>query len=41
MGIPPGFQYTFILLEALNGPLVGKFKKRKHALEWVRNSFGS
>jgi tRNA nucleotidyltransferase (CCA-adding enzyme) len=41
MGIPPGFRYTFILLEALNGQLDGKFKNRKEALEWVKKSFVS
>lgn len=41
MGIPPGFRYTFILLEALNGQLDGKFKSRTQALEWVRKSFVS
>jgi tRNA nucleotidyltransferase (CCA-adding enzyme) len=39
MGITPGFRYTFILLEALNGQLDGKFKNRKEALEWVKKSF--
>ncbi len=41
MGIPPGFRYTFILLEALNGQLDGKFKSRKEALDWVKKSFVS
>ena len=39
MGVPPGFRYTFILLEALNGQLDGKFKNRKEALDWVKKSF--
>jgi tRNA nucleotidyltransferase (CCA-adding enzyme) len=39
MGITPGFRYTFILLEALNGQLDGKFKNRKEALDWVKKSF--
>jgi tRNA nucleotidyltransferase (CCA-adding enzyme) len=38
-GIPPGFRYSFILLEALNGQLDGKFKNRREALKWVRKSF--
>ena len=41
MGIPPGFRYTFILLEALNGQLDDKFKSRKAALDWVKKSFVS
>ena len=41
MGIPPGFRYTFILLEALNGQLDEKFKSRKAALDWVKKSFVS
>lgn len=41
MGIPPGFKYSFILLEALNGQLDGKFKHRRQALDWVRRSFGA
>ena len=41
MGIPPGFQYSFILLEALNGQLDGKFKNRRQTLDWVRQSFAS
>ncbi|HVZ81738.1 MAG TPA: hypothetical protein VHE12_13200 [bacterium] len=39
LGIPAGFRYSFILLEALNGQLDGKFKDRRQALEWVKNSF--
>ncbi len=41
LGIPPGFRYSFILLEALNGQLDGKFKTRQQALDWVKNSFAS
>ena len=41
MGIPPGFRYSFILLEALNGQLDEKFKNRKQALDWVKKSFVS
>ena len=41
MGIPPGFRYSFILLEALNGQLDGKFKNRPQALEWVKKTFVS
>ncbi len=41
LGIPPGFRYSFILLEALNGQLDGKFKDRRQALDWVKNSFVS
>jgi tRNA nucleotidyltransferase (CCA-adding enzyme) len=41
MGIPPGFRYTFILLEALNGQLDEKFKSRREALDWVKKSFVS
>lgn len=41
LGIPAGFRYSFILLEALNGQLDGKFKDRRQALEWVKNSFVS
>ncbi len=41
MGIPPGFRYSFILLEALNGQLDGKFKNRQAALQWVESSFVS
>jgi tRNA nucleotidyltransferase (CCA-adding enzyme) len=41
MGVPPGFRYSFILLEALNGQLDGKFKNRKEALEWVKKAFAS
>ncbi len=40
MGIEPGFQYSFILLEALNGQLDGKFKGRSSVLKWVRETFG-
>jgi tRNA nucleotidyltransferase (CCA-adding enzyme) len=40
MGIEPGFQYSFILLEALNGQLDGKFKGRDSVLKWVRETFG-
>ncbi|HJT23033.1 MAG TPA: hypothetical protein VJ873_00540, partial [bacterium] len=40
-GIPPGFQYSFILLEVLNGQLDGKFKNRKEALGWVKKTFVS
>jgi tRNA nucleotidyltransferase (CCA-adding enzyme) len=39
LGIEPGFQYSFILLEALNGQLDGKFKSRKEALAWVKKTF--
>jgi tRNA nucleotidyltransferase (CCA-adding enzyme) len=39
LGIQPGFQYSFILLEALNGQLDGKFKSRKQTLAWVQKSF--
>lgn len=41
LGIPPGFQYSFILLEVLNGQLDGKFKNRKEALDWVKKTFVS
>jgi tRNA nucleotidyltransferase (CCA-adding enzyme) len=41
LGIPPGFRYSFILLEALNGQLDGKLKDRREALEWVKKSFVS
>jgi len=39
LGIAPGFQYSFILLEALNGQLDGKFKDRKEALALVKKTF--
>ncbi len=39
MGIAPGFRYSFILLEALNAQLDGKFKNRKETLEWVKKTF--
>jgi len=39
LGIPPGFRYSYILLEALNGQLNGKFKNRKQAFRWVQSSF--
>lgn len=39
MGIEPGFQYSFILLEALNGQLDGKFKNRQVSLKWVKEKF--
>jgi hypothetical protein len=39
LGIQPGFQYSFILLEALNGQLDGKFKSRQQVLAWVQKSF--
>jgi hypothetical protein len=39
MGVEPGFQYSFILLEALNGQLDGKFKNRRAALKWVKEKF--
>ena len=39
MGIPPGFRYSFILLEALDGQLDGKFKTRAEALAWVKKTF--
>jgi tRNA nucleotidyltransferase (CCA-adding enzyme) len=39
LGIQPGFQYSFILLEALNGQLDGKFKNRKQVLDWIKKSF--
>jgi hypothetical protein len=41
LGIPPGFRYSFILLEALNGQLDDKFKNRQQALEWVKKTFVS
>ena len=41
MGIAPGFRYSFILLEALNGQLDSKFKNRRQALDWVKKSFAS
>jgi tRNA nucleotidyltransferase (CCA-adding enzyme) len=39
LGIPPGFRYSFILLEALNGQLDGKFKNRHAAISWVKKNF--
>ncbi len=41
IGIPPGFRYSFILLEALNAQLDGKFKNRGQALDWVKKTFVS
>ena len=41
LGIPAGFQYSFILLEALNGQLDGKFKNRAQALDWIKKTFVS
>lgn len=38
-GIPPGFRYSYILLEALNGQLDGRFKSRKEVIQWVRQAF--
>jgi tRNA nucleotidyltransferase (CCA-adding enzyme) len=38
-GIPPGFRYSYILLEALNGQLDGRFKSRKEVVRWVRKAF--
>ena len=38
-GIPPGFRYSYILLEALNGQLDGRFKSRKEVVQWVRKTF--
>jgi len=40
-GIPPGFRYSYILLEALNGQLDGRFKKRPEILRWVKKTFAS
>jgi tRNA nucleotidyltransferase (CCA-adding enzyme) len=39
MGIEPGFQYSYILLEALNGQLDGKFKNQRASLKWVKEKF--
>jgi tRNA nucleotidyltransferase (CCA-adding enzyme) len=39
MGIPPGFRYSFILLEVLDGQLDGKFNNRPEALAWVKKTF--
>ncbi len=39
LGIVPGFRYSFILLEALNGQLDGKFRNRDQALHWVKTTF--
>ena len=39
LGIEPGFRYSFILLEALNGQLDGKFKSRGQTLKWVKETF--
>jgi tRNA nucleotidyltransferase (CCA-adding enzyme) len=39
MGIEPGFQYSLILLEALNGQLDGEFKNRRAALRWIKEKF--
>lgn len=41
LGIPAGFRYSFILLEALNGQLDGKLKNRQEALEWVKKTFAA
>ncbi len=41
MGIEPGFQYSFILLEALNGQLDGKFRNRSQTLKWVKDTFAN
>jgi tRNA nucleotidyltransferase (CCA-adding enzyme) len=41
IGIPPGFRYSFILLEALNAQLDDKFKNRDEALDWVKKTFVS
>jgi tRNA nucleotidyltransferase (CCA-adding enzyme) len=41
LGIPAGFRYSFILLEALNGQLDGKLNSRQEALEWVKRTFAS
>ncbi len=38
-GIPPGFRYSYILLEALNGQLDGRFKSRKEVIQWVKQAF--
>jgi len=40
-GIPPGFRYSYILLEALNGQLDGRFKSRGEVLRWVKKTFAS
>jgi tRNA nucleotidyltransferase (CCA-adding enzyme) len=40
-GIPPGFRYSYILLEALNGQLDGRFKNRPEILRWVKKTFAS
>ncbi|MGH7738627.1 MAG: hypothetical protein ACREL1_00630, partial [bacterium] len=39
LGIVPGFRYSFILLEALDGQLDGKFKGRSEALAWIKKTF--
>jgi tRNA nucleotidyltransferase (CCA-adding enzyme) len=39
IGIAPGFRYSFILLEALNAQLDGKFRNRGEALNWVKKTF--
>jgi tRNA nucleotidyltransferase (CCA-adding enzyme) len=40
-GIPPGFRYSYILLEALNGQLDGRFKSKNEVLRWVKKTFAS
>jgi len=40
-GIPPGFRYSYILLEALNGQLDGRFKNKGEILRWVKKTFAS
>ncbi len=39
LGIPPGFRYSFILLEAFNRQLDGKLASRRAALSWVKKTY--
>jgi len=39
MGIPPGLRYSYILKEALDGQLDGRFKSKEEILRWVQKTF--
>jgi tRNA nucleotidyltransferase (CCA-adding enzyme) len=39
LGIPPGFRYSFIILEALNRQLDGELRTRSEALSWVKKNY--
>ncbi len=38
LGVPPGFQYSFLLQKAFAFQLDGEFRTKKHALKWARGT---